>query len=148
MLFIERLVFKMKEFIIWKKKWDTGINKIDEQHHNFVEIINQTYSLIKNKHDGKKLNRLLSDITEYARVHFSTEEEYFDETKYPDANEHKQKHFDLLAKVISFNKRFEAKEEHLKLVADFLDFLKEWLDSHLIKVDSEYVPWLKEHGIK
>jgi hemerythrin-like metal-binding protein len=138
----------MKDFITWKKDWNTGINKIDEQHQHFVGIINRTYILNKSSKDKEILEAILNDLTEYARVHFSTEEEYFDETDYPESNEHKDKHQELLEKVINFNKRFETKEDVSKLTDDFLKFLKDWLDKHLIKVDHKYVSWLIKHGIK
>ena len=138
----------MKEFITWKKDWNTGISKIDTQHQHFVEMINKTYIF---NEDGKKkevLEAILNDLTEYARVHFSTEEEYFDETDYPESDEHKDKHQELLKKVIDFNNRFEAKEDVSRLTDDFLNFLKGWLDKHLIKVDHKYVSWLIKHGVK
>lgn len=135
-------------FIVWTKEWETGIKKIDEQHKHFVELINETYNLNSNEAGKRKLRDILNDLTEYARVHFSTEEEYFDETDYPESDKHKEKHQELLSKVLTFNKRFEAKEDISRLVEDFLDFLKEWLDEHLIKVDHKYIPWLTEHGIK
>ena len=137
-----------KEFIIWNPKWATGIKKIDEQHHHFVGIVNKTAELVESKQDGVKLEAILSDLTEYARVHFSTEEEYFDETEYPETEEHKDKHSQLLEKVLKFDKKFEKDKENLELVSEFLDFLKFWLDDHLVKVDHRYVKWLTEHGIK
>jgi len=138
----------MKDFIVWRKKWETGIKKIDEQHKHFVEIINRTYVINGAKKDRKKVESILGDLTEYARIHFSTEEEYFQETEYPDMKEHMEEHEKLLGKVLNFNKRFESKEDISKLVEDFLKFIREWLDDHLAQYDQKYVPWLTENGIK
>ena len=96
-------------FIIWKEKCGTGIRKIDEQHQHFVGLINRVYAFNENKREKIDLEEVFNDLTEYARVHFSTEEEYFDETGYPESDEHKEKHLELLSEVINFNKKFEAK---------------------------------------
>ncbi len=137
-----------KNLIIWNKKWETGIKKIDEQHKKLVELINKTEALNESGRDGEKLKRLLNDAVEFARVHFSTEEEYFEETGYPDTEMHKEKHAELLIKVLEFNDAFEEGENSPKIIGKFLNFLKAWLDNHLIKVDHKYVPWLTEHGIR
>ncbi len=137
-----------KEFILWQKKWETGIKTIDDQHKHFVGIINKAYTLDEIGKNKKVLGEILSELTEYARIHFSTEEKYFEDTGYPQSGEHEAKHQELLGKVLKFNNRFDSEEDVSELVKDFLIFLKEWLDNHLVKVDHKYIPWLIEHGIK
>ncbi len=90
----------------------------------------------------------MTELVEYARIHFSTEEGYFENTDYPDTDEHILKHQELLGKVLNFTKRFEAKEDFSKLVLDFLKFLRDWLENHLVKVDHKYISWFKSHGVK
>ena len=136
-----------KEFILWNEKWATGIKTIDDQHKHFVGIINRAYVLNEDGKEKNKLKPIINDLMEYARIHFSTEEGYFEDTDYPDTEEHKEKHQELLGKVINFSKRFENEGDVSKLVKELLIFLKDWLDDHLIKLDHKYVPWLIEHGI-
>jgi len=137
-----------KNFIVWQKKWETGIKSIDDQHEHFVGLINKTYALNEGGKDKKALGEILTDLTEYARIHFSTEEGYFEDTEYPQTAEHEEKHQELLGKVLKFDQRFEAEEDVSKLVKDFLEFLRDWLDNHLAKVDAKYIPWLTEHGVR
>ncbi len=137
-----------KEFILWQKKWETGIKTIDDQHKHFVGIINKAYTLDEKGKNKEVLGEILNELIEYARIHFSTEEGYFEDTEYPQKEEHEEKHQALLGKVLKFNQRFEKKEDVSVLVKDFLIFLRGWLDDHLIKVDHRYIPWLIEHGIK
>ncbi len=137
----------IKKFIVWNEKWNTGIKKIDEQHHHFVGLINRTHLLNLHGKTGEKIEVLLNDLTEYARIHFSTEEQYFVDTDYPGAEEHIKKHGQLLKKVIDFNGKFEKENESSKIAEELLHFLRDWLDNHLIKVDHKYIPWLTEHGI-
>jgi hemerythrin len=30
---------------------------------------------------------------------------------------------------------------------ELLNFLRDWLTTHILKVDHEYGPWLNEHGV-
>ena len=137
-----------KDFIVWEKTWETGIKTIDDQHKHFVGIINRAYTLDEKGKDKEVLGEILNELIEYARIHFSTEEGYFEDTEYPQAEEHMEKHQIMLVKVLKFSQRFEKKEDVSVLVKDFLIFLRDWLDDHLIKVDHKYIPWLTEHGIK
>jgi hemerythrin len=138
----------VNQFITWKKEWETGISKIDSQHKHFIEIVNKTYLLNEEKKQKETLNLILKDLIEYVRVHFSTEEEYFKKTNYPYKEEHEEKHQELLGNVLDFSKRFDRGEDFPMVVKELLNFLKKWLDEHLIRFDHKYVPWLKEHGIR
>jgi len=138
----------MEKFILWKKKWETDIKTIDDQHKHFVGIVNRAFALDEKGKDKKVLGKILDELVEYVRIHFSIEEGYFEDTEYPQTEEHMEKHQVLLSKVLKFSQRFEREEEVSDLVKDFLVFLKDWLDTHLVKVDHKYIPWLKEHGIK
>jgi hemerythrin-like metal-binding protein len=138
----------MKEFIIWNKKWETGIKTIDDQHKHFVGIVNRANVLNKEKKNKIVLGQILTELTEYARIHFSTEEGYFEDTEYPQTEEHEERHQILLGKVLKFGQRFEKEEDVSELVKEFLEFLRDWLDNHLVRVDHKYIPWLTEHGIK
>jgi hemerythrin len=136
------------EFVVWQKKWLTGIKKIDEQHQHFVGILNRAYLINKDKKDKEVLIILLNDLLEYARVHFSTEEGYFEDTDYPDKEEHMERHQALLTKVINFSQRLSAEENSNLVIKELLIFLKGWLDDHLVQYDHKYIPWLTEHGVK
>lgn len=137
-----------KNFIIWQKEWATGIKKIDDQHKHFVGILNKTYSLNQGNRKKERLIEIIAELVEYARIHFSTEEQYFEDTEYPEKIDHEEKHADLLQKALKFNSKLLDNDYDPKLVSEFLIFLKEWLDTHLIEVDHRYVKWLTEHGIK
>ena len=137
-----------KKFIVWKEKWNTGIGIIDKQHKHFVKTLNKTYALNK---DGKeKINfyYILNDLTEYARVHFSTEEGYLERANYPGLESHIKSHMEILNKFLAFYTKFEEKDYSSEFGEELLNFLKDWLDNHLIKIDHEYVSWLNEPGMK
>ena len=96
--------------IEWSEKLSTGINKIDNQHKHFIGLINSTNALVESK-KKKELNAQIPELLNYARTHFSTEEEIFDKYNYPYSSEHKLEHLKLIEKAISFYDRSKANEE-------------------------------------
>lgn len=103
-----------KEFITWSKKLSVGMPEIDQQHQKFIGLINRTHNLVKEKAKEKELRQILNELTEYARVHFSTEEKYFKEFHYKYEEEHEEEHEKLLIKVLDFNNQFE--EQGIKIL--------------------------------
>lgn len=134
-----------KEFIKWTKKLSVGVEDLDEQHKKFIGIIDRVY-LLSSVGDTVKLKEEINNIIEFARIHFSTEEEYFKKWKYLYADEHIEEHRKLTLKALSFAQRIE--DEGAELVPEFLKFLKEWLENHLEKHDFKYRDYIKENKLK
>jgi hemerythrin len=129
----------------WTIEMSVGIKEIDDQHKKFISLINKTQVLYEKKAKKEVLQRQLDDILEYARIHFSTEEKYFDKYKYPLSNEHKIKHLELLAKAIAGYDKFE--KEGPIVLPKIMEFLKEWLEKHLAKYDHKYAVYFKENEL-
>lgn len=133
-----------KEFIKWQKKFSVGLADIDEQHKHFIKILNDVHAKREKKNDDLKDE--LNELVEYARIHFTTEEGYFDNWKYPYSDEHKQIHAKLISDVLKFKRRFDEGEN---IMEELTDFLKEWLEVHLKIYDGKYAKYFKEnHFIK
>lgn len=128
------------KFIEWTKSLEIGIKEIDDQHKELIKLINNTYNLKKQINVAKILN----ELTSFARTHFSTEERYFNEWKYPNTTEHMLEHEKLILKVLRFNQLY-TKNKQIDL-KEFLEFLKDWLENHLKKHDFKYRDYFKEKG--
>ena len=132
-------------FWIWTKKISVGIDKIDDQHKKFIGLVNDVYSLSqKSRPDTKVITRKSLDILEYARYHFTTEEDYFDKYNFPDATAHRKEHMKLLKKAISLSDRISGKED---VIVEFLEFLKDWLEDHIRNYDLKYAEYFKKIGV-
>jgi hemerythrin len=123
----------MKE-LEWKKEMSVGVEEIDDQHKHLFKIFN--------KIQDKETEEALNDFIEYTRVHFTTEEEYFEKTKYPGAEEHANIHAEITKKLLSFSNSFKEQDE--EKINEFLEeFSKELLD-HLFEEDSKYAKYFEE----
>ena len=131
-------------FFKWTKDLELGFKKIDEQHKQFIGIINRAYEAKLDK-DKKIGNEILNELIEFTRVHFTTEEKYFEKCNYSGAGEHIAEHIKLTEKVLRFKDNFDSGKCNC---GEFLEFLKEWVEKHLKTMDKKYVETLKECGVK
>jgi hemerythrin-like metal-binding protein len=130
------------KLIKWNNRLVIGINKIDEQHKEFINIMNKTYA-IKNK-DKRECGEVINQLIEFARIHFSTEEEYFEKWKYPLADQHKVEHEKILLKVLQL--KAESEKDDAELIKDVLELLNDWLEDHFKKHDFKYKDYFKAKG--
>ncbi len=130
--------------IKWDEKYSVNVKEIDDQHKNFIEIMNKLYAAVNEMRTKEDLKNILNELTEYADKHFTTEEKYFDEFHYELADEHKQKHKELKEKIIEFQKKFGEKNE---ISLELSDFLENWLVDHLDNQDKKYTECFNKNGL-
>lgn len=134
------------EKIEWSDDLALGIAVIDEQHHHFVDLINEFYDALAAQKEHAVLGYYLATLSQYAEEHFATEEKYFQEFQYPQAAEHIEAHRDLSNRLNKLIADFDKGGQ--KVAAALLDFLTDWLENHLAKEDKKYVQCFHQHGLK
>lgn len=112
---------------------------IDAQHKYFIGIINQSYNFCEK--NSKEEQKILDDLVSYARIHFTTEEAYFERWNYPFKEEHIREHEKILLKVMKYYDYFSKGKGDCR---DFLNFLRDWLENHLKVYDMKYAKYFKE----
>lgn len=130
----------------WRDEYSVNVAKIDEQHRKLVLIINELHEARREKISDKVIGRLIDDIAEYARVHFKTEETYFQMYSYPRSGEHEAEHAELLRKVAEYKRKFEEKSD-MFLAVRLAEFLNDWFYNHLMKSDARYAEFFAEKGV-
>lgn len=132
----------MSGIFTWDERFSVGIEEIDDQHKKLFEIIDTVFEGVAEREDRKRLEEAFDKIIEYTRYHFATEERFFEIFHYPDAEEHKKRHAELLKQTLAL------KEEHCNgapgISLELIDFLSQWLQKHILLHDKEYAPFLKE----
>ena len=131
------------ELMPWGPKLATGINEIDTQHKELVRLINLLHAAMRQQKGAQEVGQVLDDLANYTVFHFGFEEKLFDRYKYPDTENHKKFHTELVGKVVDFQKDFNAGKASVTM--ELMDFLKNWLRGHIMGTDMAYTPFLKEH---
>jgi len=129
-------------YINWDKKFETGIKKIDKQHKELANIINQLHEDVIINKNASRIDEFLMDLKIYTINHFSTEEKMLKKYNYPDEENHIKVH-QRFVNFISEN-LFDVTSGKLAQGYKITEFLKEWLLNHILVHDMEYVLHFKK----
>jgi hemerythrin-like metal-binding protein len=134
------------ELFEFSEKYSVGIHIIDQQHKKLFALINQLYTAMKQSEGKTVLGEVLRALEDYARNHFSREEEYMLRFKYPDYATHVAAHVSYIMKIAEFRQDLEV--DKLALPVHVMTFLRNWLTQHILMVDKKYSATFQEHGLK
>ncbi len=132
--------------IEWDDKYSVGISGIDDEHRQFIDIINMAIATNESSDNPGELREVLYRITKYAINHFSTEENYMIEFNYPEYQYHKEEHHDFSRKVIAYCER--VNDDDSQISNEILEYLKRWLINHIQVTDRKYIDCFKRNGLE
>jgi hemerythrin len=132
--------------INWTDSLSVKVGEIDRQHQKLVGMINDLNDAMRQGKGKDVLGKIVNELVAYAATHFKTEEKYFDQYGYPDADSHKKEHADFTKKVSEFKDGFAKGSMGLSI--QVMDFLSNWLQGHIKGVDKKYSSFFNEKGLK
>jgi len=121
------------------------VQRLDNEHQQLFAVINQLYDGMKAGKGKDVLGSVLTQLLRYTEQHFRDEEALMRHAGYTDLGDHIARHQQFVAKVNSFRKEYEAGTAAISI--EVLDFLKSWLDRHIMGTDQQYSTTLNFHGI-
>lgn len=137
----------MEKFISWNDNISVGIQEIDEQHKQLVELINRLYdAMVEGENKQETAREILTELTQYTIVHFAVEESLFRIFDYPEYESHREHHQELRAQVADINARVQEGER--MITPELLFFLRKWITNHIMVEDKAYAPFLLDKGIE
>jgi hemerythrin len=135
---------KSSEIVIWEDKYVTGIELIDNQHHQLVNLTNELYIACLAGEDV--LNTVFKDamsrMVEYVRFHFSAELKLLNAINYPDYQNHKKMHDNLIHDILDAAKDFNDGKKFVP--NNFVRTLKDWVFGHIAVYDKLYSAYVSE----
>ncbi len=129
----------------WSEKYSLGIPSIDAQHQKLVGMINTLHEAMKAEKSEEVLAGILDGMAQYAQEHFTYEEGLLAQAQYPELESHKVIHDSFVKKALALAEQF--KEGNKVLTIETRNFLKDWLQGHILGEDKKYVAHLKAKGI-
>ncbi len=130
----------------WTPNMSVGIAVFDEDHKQIVELVNELHDAIEAGHSRQALGSVIVKLLEYACTHCRREETLFDQTGYPDADEHKKEHEALYAAAAGMKERFQN-DSSSKFALEVMNYMYGWLVNHIQGSDKLYAPYLNAAGI-
>lgn len=129
----------MTTLIEWTDEFSVGVEEIDEQHKRLIALINTLITAIEEREKRDVLEKILEEMIDYINYHFISEEKYFEGMD--NLKEHKLKHWEFVKKTNQLNRDYG--QNKLNISQDILDFLRDWLCNHILKIDKKYFAALR-----
>ena len=136
-----------KPFYVWDEKLSVGVHVLDEDHKVLINLINELHEGITEGHGTERLGTVLDKLIDYVKEHLTREEELMDKASYPYYDDHLATHAVFAERFTELQKRYN-KGQFEALSTEALEFLKEWLNSHILVTDKKYQKYLNASGIR
>lgn len=131
--------------IEWQPTYELGIEAIDAQHRYFANLINLLSDELRKTDHRDYQDSLLNELVAYARFHFISEENLMFRSGYPQLDEHRQHHRELIDRLSARIGKLSL--HHSENAADaVIDFLAEWFINHTVIEDKKFSVWSKDRA--
>ncbi|MFC1844247.1 bacteriohemerythrin [Thermodesulfobacteriota bacterium] len=130
--------------IEWKKEYSVNVRKIDKQHKKIISILNDILNSDFQEKPQKK-EKIIGDLINYIKTHFSTEEEYLREHNYPNYHAHKLEHEKFTVKICEYQKDYLLNKT--LPVTNLFNFVWDWFAEHVLVTDKKYQLYFEQEII-
>lgn len=125
--------------IKWRDSYNTGVTQFDEEHHKIVELIQKLFEAVRTDLGGD-FDKIIQDLVNYTEYHFTNEEKAMADAGYPELDEHRKEHEELMAQAGKF--REISRNMNREQVRELYQFLRDWLVDHIVVCDKKYGEYL------
>ena len=134
------------EIIKWRESYETGIPSMDQQHRVLIDLINQLYTMMREKSSEDELGSILQRCLDYGEEHLQTEEALLEQHGYPEMEQHIAHHQKFFKTIEDLKQQYGEQEG--EVTPEIYKFLRTWWIDHIVAEDKKYGPYLKEKGVE
>jgi hemerythrin-like metal-binding protein len=131
-------------FYDWNNALSVNVNDIDRQHMQLINLINRLFDAMSSGKGSDVLGKTLTDLITYTKGHFALEEKYMREYNYPLLSLHKTEHDKLTKQVLDLANEFQSGKTLISIKV--MNFLKDWLNNHIMQNDKKFGEFLNSVG--
>ena len=129
--------------IIWKSEYNINNFTIDREHQDLFSIAREALNTSKLKNDKDQIDKLKKVITklfDYVGTHFANEQKYMENISYPDIEEHKFLHKNMLNMLTNLVSELNTMELE-QIQKSLYNFIEEYFIKHIILEDKKIQLW-------
>ncbi len=131
------------ETFTWGPHFDVGDDKINREHQKLIAMMRNLAQLCKKSVPKQQVLFAYDALIQFTEEHFADEEELMAELNYPDLENHKKIHQQLLDNLYKYREELVVSVYGV-LPSSVFDFFQNWLMTHILIVDQKYGAVLKE----
>ncbi|MDK1119005.1 MAG: hemerythrin family protein [Anaerolineae bacterium] len=120
--------------IEWRDEFKIGIEEVDFEHRELIELINELYSETKKENSAMVVMDCLEEIYAKISAHFALEEKVMRVLKYDQCEDHKEDHERLLDSIRDIMD--EYMDNPTLDEEKFSDRLNDWFVNHFSTKDA------------
>jgi len=124
-----------RAIIQWNGALYVENEELNNQHFKFVCILNEMYEAMLWSEGGEIIEKVLGELEEYARIHFSYEEQLMTASQSPYLERHIQDHQHFKSKLIEVKNRL--KKGYSSLDLELSAYMNHWMVDHIMKMDKQ-----------
>lgn len=133
-------------FMAWDDSYSVKVQRCDREHQKLFQIINALQDAMGAGKGRDFIKRIVQELNSYSKYHFTTEEMLLALANYPLLSAHRTEHQAFIDAVTKFEKSLA--DGNSLISVEVMDFLRNWLSSHILKTDRQYSDHLNRSGIK
>jgi hemerythrin-like metal-binding protein len=126
--------------IDWNEDYTVGVEFQDSDHQQLVQIINDLFTAMQEGNPDEIMDSLFLKLEDYAQYHFKREEDAMIESGYPDYEQHRQLHREIIKKLEGLKR--EIRKTPLRTSLQLLGYLRHWLLDHILVTDRALAEYL------
>jgi hemerythrin len=131
------------KYLQWRKEFSIGVDSVDFEHQELMEIINLIYAELDNRRDVEEIRHTMGEVHAEVSAHFALEERIMRHARYEEFDAHKNDHEDLLDQIRTMMDAIENDPEH---ALDMLsEQLADWFSNHFATYDARLHKRLGDH---
>ena len=128
--------------IIWGDILSVGVDEIDEDHRKLIHTFNILNHAIEEGESPDYLAAILEELINCTVWHFSHEERLMLRYDYPETEEHKAVHQQLIERAKKLQQDVLQSENHIE--DKDIEFLERWLTEHILTDDLKLGSYLSQ----
>jgi hemerythrin len=125
----------------WSDEYSVGVELLDHQHQHLFEIVSKLVERSGSSEDSGLVSEILTEMVNYARVHFTDEEVLMQKYGYPEIGSHKKQHDYFINTTAELSISFMDNRQ--TATDEITEFLKLWWTTHVLKWDMKYKDFFK-----
>ena len=116
------------QLLQWNKELEIGIENVDSQHKQLINMINELTLAVEYNQQNSSLLPIVDRMLEYAVNHFQVESVIFAQYEFPNRVDHEAEHATFIDKVKYIRRQCELLDTPMS--AKIREFLLHWFINH------------------